>query len=163
VAYASLSQRTHPQVMEEWARELGYEPVMFEAFDRAGAPLYHTNVLMCIGERFAVVGTDAIAPRDRERVLTRLEATCREIIELDHAQIERFAGNMLELASWDEALGDCRVVVMSASARAALSPEIFARLNGCTDNVLAVPIATIERLGGGSVRCMIAEVFLPSA
>jgi len=163
VAYANLSPRTHPQVLEEWSRELGYEAVLFEAFDRAGVPLYHTNVLMCIGERFAVVGTGAIAPRDRERVLTRLEATSREIIEIDHAQIERFAGNMLELASWDEALGDCRVVAMSASARAALSAEMFARLNACTDNVVAVPIPTIERLGGGSVRCMIAEVFLPPA
>jgi len=163
VAYASLSPRTHPAVFEEWSRELGYEPVLFTAFDRAGVPLYHTNVLMCIGERFAVIGTGAIPARDRERILTRLEAASREIIEIGHAEIERFAGNMLELASWDEALGDCRAVVMSASARAALSPEIFARLSACTDNVLAVPIPTIERLGGGSVRCMIAEVFLPTA
>lgn len=163
VAYASLSPRTHPQVIEEWAQELGYEPLMFESFDRGGAPPYHTNVLMCIGERFAVVGTEAIAARDRERVLSRLEASGREIIELGHDGIERFAGNMLELASWDEALGDCRAVVMSVSARSALAAQAFARLSACTDSIVAAPIPTIERLGGGSVRCMIAEVFLPPA
>jgi len=163
VAYASLSPRTHAEPIEEWCRELHYEAVIFQAFDRHGVPPYHTNVLMCIGERFAVVGSDAIAARDRERVLSRLEASSREIIEIGHDEIERFAGNMLELASWDEALGDCRAVVMSASARAAFSPEMFARLSGCTDNVLTAPIPTIETLGGGSVRCMIAEVFLPDA
>ena len=73
VAYASVSPRTHPAVVEEWCRELGYEPVHVRVrMDRAGAPIYHTNVLMCIGERVVVVGTDAIAPADRERVLERL-------------------------------------------------------------------------------------------
>jgi len=66
---------------------------------------------------------------------------------------------MLELGTWDEALGDSRVLVMSESARRAFEPEAFARLSGCTDAVLAVPVPTIERLGGGSVRCMLAEVF----
>ncbi len=69
---------------------------------------------------------------------------------------------MLELGTWDEALGDYRVLVMSETARHALSAEAFARLSACTDEVLAVPVPTIERLGGGSVRCMLAEVFLPS-
>ena len=162
VVYASVSQRTHPAVVEEWCRELGYEPVVLESFDRSGVPLYHTNVLMCIGEQFAVVGTGAIPQRDRERVLERLRATAREIIEIGHEEIAHFAGNMLELASWDEALGDCRVVVMSDSARHALSAKAFSRLSACTDTVLAVPLPTIERLGGGSVRCMLAEVFLPA-
>jgi hypothetical protein len=161
VAYASLSPRTHPEVLREWSRELEDEPVTFDACDRKGVPLYHTNVLMCIGERFAVVGTGAMPANDRDRVLSRLRSTSREIIELGHDEIERFSGNMLELASWDEALGDCRAVVMSASARAALAPPIFGRLSACTDSIVAVPIPTIERLGGGSVRCMIAEVFLP--
>jgi hypothetical protein len=162
VAYANLSPRTHPAVIAEWSQALGYEPVVFEAFDRNGVPPYHTNVLMCIGERFVVVGSAAIAPHDRERVLSRLAATSREIIELSHDELERFVGNMLELASWDEALGDCRALVMSATARSALAPEKFARLSACTDTVIAAPVPTIERLGGGSVRCMIAEVFLPS-
>jgi hypothetical protein len=161
-AYACISPRTHPDVVREWAKDLGYEPIVFSAVDRAGVPLYHTNVLMCVGEKAAVVGTEAIAAADRGRVMERLRASGREIIELDHEAIERFAGNMLELGTWDEALGDYRVFVMSETARHALSAEAFARLSACTDEVLAVPIPTIERLGGGSVRCMLAEVFLPS-
>jgi hypothetical protein len=161
-AYASLSPRTHRAVVEEWAREMGYEPVLFDAFDRNGKPIYHTNVLMCIGERAVIAGTGAIAPGDKDRVLARLKSTGREVVEIGLDEIEHFAGNMLELSSWDEALGDCRVLVMSASARRALKPEAFARLSACTDAVLAAPIPTIEMLGGGSVRCMLAEVFLPS-
>ena len=159
VAYACLSPRTHPDVIAEWARELQYETVTFTATNRAGIPLYHTNVALCIGARVVVVGTEAIVAADRARVLQRLRDSGREVIEIGQGEIERFAGNMLELGTWDEALGDSRVLVMSESARRALGPEVFAQLSGCTDAVLAVPIPTIERLGGGSVRCMLAEVF----
>jgi hypothetical protein len=162
IAYACTSPRTHPQLVAEWARELKYQAVIFEATDRAGAPLYHTNVMMCIGERAVVIGSGAIAPGDRDRVLAQLRASGREIIDIGPDQIEAFAGNMLELGTWDEALGDSRVLVMSDTARRALSPELFAQLSGCTDAVLAVPIPTIEKLGGGSVRCMLAEVFRPA-
>jgi hypothetical protein len=159
VAYACLSPRTHPEVLTEWTQALGYEAVTFRATDRAGVPLYHTNVLMCIGARTVVVGAESIAPADRGRVLERLAGNGREVIEIGPGEIGQFAGNMLELGTWDEALGDARVLVMSDSARRALKPETFARLSGCTDTVLAVPVPTIERLGGGSVRCMLAEVF----
>jgi len=162
VAYACASPRTHPGLVAEWARELKYEPVIFHATDRAGAPLYHTNVLMSIGERLGVVATSAIAPGDRERVLARLRASEREILEIGLDEIERFAGIMLELGTWDEALGDSRVVVMSETARRSLSHDAFAQLSGCTDSVLSIPVPTIERLGGGSVRCMMAEVFRPA-
>ena len=162
VAYACTSPRTDAGLVAEWARELKYEAVIFQATNRAGAPLYHTNVLMCIGERAVVIGSGAIAPGDRARVLARLRASDREIIEIGHDEIERFAGNMLELGTWDEALGDSRVLVMSDTARRALTPELFAQLSGCTDTVLAVPVPTIEKLGGGSVRCMLAEVFRPA-
>lgn len=161
VAYASLSPRTHPEVVQEWAWEMGYEPVVFSAFDRSGAPLYHTNVLMSIGERAVVIGSEAIPPDERAGVLERLAASGREVIEIGHAQIERFAGNMLELAGRDEARGERRVLVMSASARESLSVETYARLSACTDAVVVAPVPVIETLGGGSVRCMIAEVFRP--
>ena len=160
VAYASLSPRTDPVVLDEWAREMGYEPVVFAASDRTGVPFYHTNVLLCVGARVAVLGTEAVARDDRDRLLDRLRAGGRELVELGHDELERFAGNMLELATWDEALGDSRVLVMSEAARRALRPDNFARVSACTDSVLAVPVPTIERLGGGSVRCMLAEVFL---
>jgi hypothetical protein len=163
VAYGNHSPRTDAAVVAEWGAELGYEPVMFDALDRNGAPFYHANVMMCIGERFVIVGTGAMPAADRERVLARLGESGREIIEIGQQEIERFGGNVLELASWDEALGDCRAVVMSTTARSAFSSEAFARISGSTDAVLAVPISTIEQLGGGGVRCMIAEVFLPRA
>jgi hypothetical protein len=162
IAYACLSPRTHPEVVAEWARELDYEAVTFTATNRAGVPLYHTNVLMCIGARTVVAGLEAIAPADRERVLARLKSGGREVIPIGHREIEQFAGNMLELGTWDEALGDSRVLVMSDTARQALGRELYAQLSGCTDTVLAVPLPTIERLGGGSVRCMLAEVFRPA-
>ena len=160
VAYAALSARTDAQVVEEWASEMGYESLLFETRGASGAPFYHTNVLLCIGARAAIVGSQAIVPGDRARVLEHLGKSGREVIELKPAEIEHFAGNMLELATWDEALGDSHVLVMSAQARAALSPETLARLNACTDTTLAVPVPTIEQLGGGGVRCMLAEVFV---
>jgi hypothetical protein len=162
VAYACASPRTHPELVAEWARDLNYEPVVFEATNRGGVALYHTNVLMCIGERFVVIASEAIVRPDRERVLKSLRASGRELIEIGHVELERFAGNMLELGTWDEALGDSRVLVMSESARRALAPEVYARLSGSTDTVLAVPVPTIESCGGGSVRCMLAEVFRPT-
>ena len=106
----------------DWACELDYELVSFSAADRQGVPLYHTNVLMCIGERLAVVGSEAIVPADRDRVLDRLRASGRELLEIGQDAIERFAGNMLELGTWDEALGDSRVLLMSES-RAVRSPR----------------------------------------
>jgi hypothetical protein len=154
IAYACLSPRTHPEVIAEWSQALGYEPVVFKASDRAGVPLYHTNVLLTIGRGFAVVGSAAIAPADREGVLDRLRASGRELIQIGHAGIERFAGNMLELS------GEQSVLALSATARDAFGPEVLARLAACTGRLLAVPVPTIERLGGGSVRCMLAEVFL---
>jgi hypothetical protein len=159
VAYACLSPRTDAEVVAAWAAELGYEPLTFTATDRAGTALYHTNVMMWIGARVVVVGSEAIAPADRGRLLERLRSSGRELVEIGHAEIGQFAGNMLELGTWDEALGDSRVLVMSQTARRALRPQAFAQLSGCTDAVLAVPLPTIERLGGGSVRCMLAEVF----
>lgn len=161
VAYACASPRTHPVVIEEWAHELGYEAIVFDAFDRGGVPYYHTNVMMCVASRMAVLGTCAMSADDRDRVIERLEMTGRDVIEIHYDEIEQFAGNMLELASWDEALGDCRLLIMSETARRAIRTDVYARLSASTDCVLAIPVPTIERLGGGSVRCMLAEVYLP--
>jgi hypothetical protein len=156
VAYGCLSPRTHAGVVEEWCGVLGYDPVVFRAHDAGGVPLYHTNVLMSIGERLAVVGSDAIESGDRGRVLERLRASGREILEIDQVQIERFAGNVLELAPRDGA----GVLVMSASARQAFGAAGLELLSACTGRLLTVDIPTIERLGGGSARCMLAEVFV---
>ena len=159
IAYACISPRTAPEVVQQWASELQYAPVLFEARDRAGAALYHTNVMLCLGTDFALVASASLPVGDRRRVRDSLLTGGREVIEIGHEELDGFAGNMLELATWDEALGDCRVLVMSATARRALQPESYARLAAATDTVLCVPVPTIETLGGGSVRCMMAEVF----
>ncbi|MGH8259121.1 MAG: citrulline utilization hydrolase CtlX [Steroidobacteraceae bacterium] len=168
IAYACRSSRTDEDVLEEWCRAMQYEPMPFAACDRTGAPLYHTNIMLGIGARLAIVAADAIAPEDRRRVMSRLEASGRELIEIGQDGIERFAGNVLELASCRESRsrseppGDRRVLVLSRTAREALDAPAFARLAACTDAVLTVEIPTIEQLGGGGVRCMLAEVFSPS-
>ena len=159
LAYACTSPRTHPELVREWCREMKFEPVIFAATNASGMPLYHTNVCLWIGSRVAVLAAEAIATADRERVLAHLAASGREVLLITQEELQHFAGNMLELGTWDEALGDSRVLVMSESARQALQPRTFTQLTGCTDTVLAVPVPTIEKLGGGSVRCMLAEVF----
>jgi hypothetical protein len=160
VAYACLSPRTDEKVAAEWAAGMGYELELFSASDATGTPIYHTNVVMSIGTRAAIVALDNIANVDRERVAERLRASGREVIAIDPVEMHAFAGNMLEVGSWDEHLGDFRVLVMSRTARAALAPKKLAQLTSAVDSVLAAPIDTIERHGGGSVRCMLAEVFL---
>jgi len=162
VAYACRSSRTDEKLVHEWAQALQYQPVIFDATDARGSPYYHTNVMMWIGSRCAAVCLEAIAATSRDAVRRQLELTGRELIELDRRAVAEFAGNMLELASWDEALGDYSVLVMSARARATLPVAIMQRLSACVDTLLAVPVPTIERLGGGSVRCMLAEVPIAS-
>jgi hypothetical protein len=161
VAYACRSPRTHDAVAAEWARELGYDLEMFAASDESGTPIYHTNVLMHVGSRVAVVALDAIAEIDRARIAARLGNSGRDIVAIDHAEMNGFAGNMLEVGSWDEYLGDYNILVMSETARHALATPKYKRLYASVDAVLAVPVEVIERHGGGSVRCMLAEVFLP--
>jgi hypothetical protein len=158
IAYASRSPRTDAGLVGEWAQAMHYEPVIFEALDEHGAPYYHTNVLLWIGTRCAVLCAEALPGADRERVRASLHASGRELIEIDRAAVRAFAGNLLELASWDEALGDCSVLVMSATARAAFTPSQYARLSGSVDTVIVAPVPLIEQVGGGSVRCMLAEV-----
>ena len=161
VAYACRSPRTDELVARDWAREMDYDLELFGASDARGTPIYHTNVLMYVGTRVAVVNVDAIAPADRSRVSGRLVAAGLDVIAIDHAEMRAFAGNMLEVGSWDEYLGDFTILVMSETARHALATRKYARLYASVDAVLALPIDVIERHGGGGVRCMLAEVFLP--
>jgi hypothetical protein len=158
-AFASLSPRTDPNVLAELCDELGYRPVVFGARDRGGRPIYHTNVLLAIGRRYAVVCAEAIDATDRDRVLSELVAHGREAIAIDHAQLHAFAGNVLELATQT---GDA-VLAMSRCAHDAFTPAQRSRLAGHVDAIVTAAIPTIERVGGGSVRCMLAEIFLPRA
>lgn len=154
VAYCALSPRSDAGLASEWAAELGYELEAFGAATATGASIYHTNVLLWIGERLAGLGLDWIAPADRPRVHERLTGSGRQIVELPAENLGRFAGNMLELRSASGGL----VLVMSASAAASLDPAQRAALLGGTDELLVAAVPTIELRGGGSVRCMLAEV-----
>jgi hypothetical protein len=158
VAYAALSPRTDATLVAEWARLMDYEPVLFTASDARGQPYYHTNVVLWIGTRAAVLCAQALAGPEREQVSARLRASGRELVLIDRSLVREFAGNLLELATWDEALGDCSLLVISARARAALPRATLRALQAAADTLLVVPVPTIERIGGGSVRCMLAEV-----
>jgi hypothetical protein len=157
VAYACLSSRTQLDPLGDFAQRMDYDVVAFDAVDRDGVPIYHTNVLMSVGEALAVICDEAI-PRDEQRaaVMQRLEESGRKIVRLSYDQLDAFAGNMLELRN---AAGD-RVVAMSQQAFDSLDDEQLRVLHDNGD-VLAVPIDTIEASAGGSVRCMLAEVHLP--
>jgi hypothetical protein len=116
---------------------------------------------MHVGSRVAVVALEAIALDDRARIARRLESTGHAIVDIDFVEMSSFAGNLLEVASRDDILGDYTVLVMSERARHALATPKYKQLYASVDAVLAVPVEIIERHGGGSVRCMLAEVFLP--
>lgn len=157
IAYACISSRTHLEALGDFAQQLDYDVVAFDAVDAGGAPIYHTNVLMNIGEKLAVICAEAI-PREEQRnaVLQRLTDTGHEVITLSLAQLEAFAGNMLELRS----ANGKRLTAMSDVARRSLTREQFEKLerNG---TLISAPIDNIERSAGGSVRCMLAEIHLP--
>ena len=157
IAYACVSTRTHLDPLGDFAQRMDYEVVAFDAVDGDGVPIYHTNVLMNVGEELAVICAEAI-PRDdqRDAVLTRLRETGHEVVSLSYAQLSAFAGNMLELRNE----GGERVLAMSQQAYDSLNEEQRATL-AANARVVSAPIDSIESSAGGSVRCMLAEVHLP--
>jgi hypothetical protein len=156
VAYASLSPRTDLDVLGEFAQLLDYELVTFEARDAAAQPVYHTNVVMAIGTRFAVVCGEAIAhPPHREAVFNKLRAAGHDILDITQRQMQAFAGNVLELAP-----AGGPVVALSTTAWSSLG-SAQRRILRSHAEVVPVAIPTIERIGGGGVRCMLAELHLP--
>jgi hypothetical protein len=156
LAYASLSPRTHLDVLGDFSQQLDYDIVSFEATDQRGQPIYHTNVLMSVGTDFAVICADTIKPRaKRAAVLDSLRSIGRDIIELNDKQLAAFAGNLLEL---NTPAGP--VIVLSAGAWNSLDETQRTEL-ALHGTILTAPIPSIERFGGGSVRCMLAEIHLP--
>jgi hypothetical protein len=155
-AYAARSSRTEPDRVHHWGLLMGYETVCFETIPLRGSPPYHTNVLLAIGHEWAVVGSALI--RDaalRERILTQLRRDGHDTIELTPEQIENFAANLLELETPDGPL-----IVGSDRAWSAFRPEEIRRLEAHA-GILSAPLEVIESVGGGSARCMMAEIFLP--
>jgi hypothetical protein len=157
LAYACLSPRTHLDALGDFAQQLDYEMASFDAVDAKGVPIYHTNVLMCLGQKFAVLCSATVRDATRRAAICRIIAdTAHEAIDITLEQMTAFAGNMLELRSRK---GE-PLLVLSARALESLTREQRARLERHA-RPLAVSIPTIERYGGGSVRCMLAEIHLP--
>lgn len=157
VAYAALSPRTSLEAIAEFSQRLGYEVVAFEALDRDGNAIYHTNVMMSLGDGFAVICDATIRdPAQRKAVLGKLAAAGQEVIAIDEGQMSRFVGNCLQL----EATDGSRVIAMSRQAEEALTEDQTARLRR-HGRIVSAPIHDIERSAGGSVRCMLAEIHLP--
>jgi hypothetical protein len=157
VVYAGLSPRTDAGLLADVAARLGYRPVAFHAHDAQGQVIYHTNVMMCVGEGFAVVCLESITdPAERAAVADSLTHTGHEIVAISLAQVARFSGNMLTL----QPAAGRELLALSQSAFDALTEAQKQALSGYCD-LLPLPIPTIETIGGGSARCMLAEVFLP--
>ena len=154
IAYCALSQRADRHVVEDWAQQAGYTLHAFDTQTQSGKPVYHTNVMLFIGTAYAAVCADLIVAEDRQRVIDALAQT-HEVILLSEEQIGHFCGNCLEVRSTDGK----RYLAMSAQARAHFTPEQLARFAALTDGIIAADIATIERYGGGSARCMLLELF----
>lgn len=155
VAYACLSPRTQQAAVNEFCRRLEYEPQIFRAEDASGRPIYHTNVLLTLGLDFALLCLDA-AGADSVGLARKLEAGGRELLPISMQAMLGFAANMLEVKN---AAGD-RLLVCSTRALASLPRAARRRLEGRLRFVTA-PLTTIERYGGGSARCMLAEIFAP--
>lgn len=158
VAYAAVSPRTEPAAVAAFCRRFDYAPVLFRAVDAAGQPVYHTNVMMALGDAFAVVCLESIASdAERATVGARLEASGRTVLPISLRQMGRFAANLLALRGHDGQ----SLLVGSDAAADALGRELRARVEAHARLVTA-PLHTIERFGGGSARCMLAEVDPPA-
>ena len=157
IAYACLSTRTHLDPLGEFSQRMGYEVVAFDAVDPNGVPVYHTNVLMHIGEKLAAICSEAIRDESqRAAVLRSLADTGHDIVDLTYRQLAAFAGNMLELRS---ANGQ-RLTALSQRAYDAFDDEQRSKLHN-NGKVVPAAIPVIEASAGGSVRCMLAELHLP--
>lgn len=155
IAYAALSPRTHPQVLEDFCKKMGYQACAFTAKDSLGRPIYHTNVMMSIGQTFAVVCLESLEKEEQAKLTEQLEVTGKTIIAIGIDQMAHFAGNCLQLYNRS---GET-ILVLSAQAQRSLDSLQLATLEQHNQHLLWGQIPTIEYFGGGSVRCMLAEVF----
>ncbi|MBX2951095.1 MAG: amidinotransferase [Leadbetterella sp.] len=157
IAYACLSSRTHLEVLKAWQKVIDYELVTFEAFDKAGVPVYHTNVVMSMGDTFCVICLDAITdPDQRLNVKQKLESSGKTIMEITMDQMSAFAGNMLLVKNKK----DKNFLVMSDRAYESLTRKQIDTMDYFAE-ILHTDLGYIETVGGGSARCMIAEIHLP--
>jgi hypothetical protein len=158
VAYACLSPRTDERLFHEWCERIGFTGISFRSVDAQGGEIYHTNVMMCVADRYAVICSESIRDSEERRaVLEQLTKNGKHLVEIGYDQMNRFAGNMLQV---ENASGQT-LLVMSSQAYAALTAEQIKTLEAFNP-ILHADLTAIETNGGGSARCMMAEVFLPS-
>lgn len=154
IAYACRSSRTDERLFKDYSQTIGYHPIFFDAFDKDGELIYHTNVLMNVGHDYIVICLEAIPESDRSTVEELLQRSKKTIIPITMEQMNSFAGNMLELIGKDGL-----ITVLSQSAFTSLNEEQKEKINS-SSKLVPIAIPTVESVGGGSVRCMMAEVFL---
>ena len=158
LAYCSISERANELLVQLYCEDNGYKPIIFHAtqeVEQKRVAIYHTNVMMALGTNFCVISLDSIQnEEEKNQVIQSLEATNKTIVSISEAQMHQFCGNILELKNKDEET----LIVMSEQAYKAFSEEQKQQLSNLGELVY-IPIYTIEKFGGGSIRCMIAEVF----
>ena len=160
IAYGSVSLRLDEELFRNFCSKFGFTPIVFHSYQNVGdqrLPIYHTNVMMCVAEQFVVICLDCIDDEmEREKVQEVIKSSNKELIEISEDQLQQFAGNMLQVQNEE---GD-KFLVMSETAYKSLTKEQVERIeNYC--GIIYADLNTIETNGGGSARCMLAEVFLP--
>lgn len=157
IAYACLSPRTDVKVLEQFCATMNYSPVAFTSVDIAGDPIYHTNVMMCVADEYVIICLESVKdPKEKEMVVSQIHTTGKKIIEISFDQMNHFAGNMLQVHNNKEQ----KFLVMSSQAYHALNKDQIEEIEKFNP-IIHSDIKTIETNGGGSARCMMAEVFLP--
>jgi len=157
LAYACVSPRTDENLFTLFCEKMNYEPVMFHAVDAKGGAIYHTNVMMCVGDKFVVICLDSIIEAsEKKKVTDKILDSGKELINITLEQMNCFAGNMLQVNDRDGK----KYLVMSTQAYESLTREQINKLQGYNE-IIHSPLDTIEKNGGGSARCMMAEVHLP--
>lgn len=160
IAYGSVSLRLDEGLFREFCEKIGYKPIVFHSFQTAGTerlPIYHTNVMMCVADKFVVICLDCIDDEtERNNVVEVIKSTNKEIIEISEEQMQQFAGNMLQVRNSEGKT----FLVMSETAYKSLTSEQISAIEKYSEIIFS-DLNTIETNGGGSARCMLAEVFLP--
>ena len=157
LAFGCLSPRTDKKVLDEFCDKMNYTAVIFHSVDENGLPIYHTNVMMCVAHKYVVICLDSIRDaKEKEEVVAAIQKAGKDIIEIDYQQLNHFAGNMLQI----ENVNHEKLLVMSSQAFRSLTSEQVQQLTAY-NRIIHAPLDTIEINGGGSARCMMAEVHLP--
>jgi len=157
IAFASLSPRTDKKVLDEFCNKMDYEPVVFTAIDSKGLSIYHTNVMMCVADRCVIICLASIRDAlEKQKLVETIQKTGKEIIDISYDQLNHFAGNMLQI---ENNKGE-KLLVMSTQAYQSLTGEQVQKLSA-GNRIIHSPLTTIESNGGGSARCMMAEIHLP--